>query len=1023
MRLQAHNESNVIGLTAAIAVVGLAGGHAAGGPTDMYFGHPHTPVGAAQISPDGSGGMVISNIGSSGEDGVLVNLGEVEGFEAELTFGLLGELPEGSSATFALQDVAGQGAGAIAIAETNAGEAAIRVDELAGGQPECVRVSLYNGELLVAEADFSPPYPAEGLVVSNIGSSGCDGVRVAGSRDKKNAGSGTWETHSFFDLSTDGVEPWSLGGGPPVDADRVSMALDGLPPGEPVVRWVAITGNGGTGGGGAGGSILIKTEAAQQFGQAFTALGGAEVGGSFDPNGGAGTFTVSNLGSSGEDGVLFRAACCRQPGTVTILKRTRVTVEPLSLDDPTAGYGFGRGAELNGLPPGEPIVRCIKVPPESVGDGRDLEYDFAGGATSVRVEMYQSGSPAGSEVLPGGSGVAGTILGGPGGLPSIVAVGTTDEGVGLEFDAPCELMLAGGIVLVGDEVRVLVEEGLAETAYSHTEMHGQGGGSIIITGVEETLDVEPVLFLGFDHAPVDGAEVAIDPGTGHLTVSNIGSSGCDGVSIDLGDANGWGGELDLAPTGVLPTGGIYTVAVADPLNNAPTKGLELREAGGGSTLQLVTGASPPGSVEVAYGAPGFNSAFVTVQNPTAGPVADLLASEAAVYSQVGVHVEDSDAHGGRLLTLTLPSPIMMDVAGHGLVSAHTVRVRDAFSLSVFVFEPKEISAVASVTNPGPGEDQFTLRDEFVVVWEQAKLAGEGEARLRVENCEHTSQELTVSNIDSSGEDGFSIDLADNKDNNCNGPPDSCREVYEMGLGPAGALPPSSSAQLQWLDTDSDADCVMSLGLRETGGGLGEVTLDTFALDPTSTVVEALLDGAVVDTVAHLGPHPAAVAVGNIGSSGEDGVLFSGRCMDDDTGVCEPTLELSWPVPGDVLLTGRPDSVVADGVRIRPQGGLPVPVAARRTFVFAHMLEVSGRVDVVSDAPPCASDISGPDGMPDGNVDALDFLVLIGQWGSPCGGSCSADITGPAGTPDGNVDALDYLRLISEWGTPGNCPSS
>jgi hypothetical protein len=71
---------------------------------------------------------------------------------------------------------------------------------------------------------------------------------------------------------------------------------------------------------------------------------------------------------------------------------------------------------------------------------------------------------------------------------------------------------------------------------------------------------------------------------------------------------------------------------------------------------------------------------------------------------------------------------------------------------------------------------------------------------------------------------------------------------------------------------------------------------------------------------------------------------------------------------------------------------------------------------------CASDITGPGGSADGNVDALDYLLLLSQWGSPCTvGGCEADITGP--TPyvaDGNVDSLDFLLLISEWGTPGNC---
>jgi glucose/arabinose dehydrogenase len=71
---------------------------------------------------------------------------------------------------------------------------------------------------------------------------------------------------------------------------------------------------------------------------------------------------------------------------------------------------------------------------------------------------------------------------------------------------------------------------------------------------------------------------------------------------------------------------------------------------------------------------------------------------------------------------------------------------------------------------------------------------------------------------------------------------------------------------------------------------------------------------------------------------------------------------------------------------------------------------------------CAADMTGPKGAPDGNVDSLDFLRLIAQWGSPCTGTCDADITGPGDVPDGNVDSLDYLLLIAQWGSPASCPS-
>jgi hypothetical protein len=65
---------------------------------------------------------------------------------------------------------------------------------------------------------------------------------------------------------------------------------------------------------------------------------------------------------------------------------------------------------------------------------------------------------------------------------------------------------------------------------------------------------------------------------------------------------------------------------------------------------------------------------------------------------------------------------------------------------------------------------------------------------------------------------------------------------------------------------------------------------------------------------------------------------------------------------------------------------------------------------------CSADLTGAAGAPDGVVDALDFLALIAQWGTPCLAPCTADIAGP----DGNVDSLDFLLLIGQWGSPGNC---
>lgn len=71
---------------------------------------------------------------------------------------------------------------------------------------------------------------------------------------------------------------------------------------------------------------------------------------------------------------------------------------------------------------------------------------------------------------------------------------------------------------------------------------------------------------------------------------------------------------------------------------------------------------------------------------------------------------------------------------------------------------------------------------------------------------------------------------------------------------------------------------------------------------------------------------------------------------------------------------------------------------------------------------CVADASGPLDVPDGHVDAIDFLVIIGDWGAVCDPACQGDVTGPGfGPPDGIVDAFDFLKVIAEWGTPAYCP--
>ena len=79
---------------ASLCVAGLVAGAAVAGPGLNVFGLDHNPLGEAELSSD-DGRLTVSNIGSSGKDGVSIDLGESQGLFSEVHFGPPGGLRQG----------------------------------------------------------------------------------------------------------------------------------------------------------------------------------------------------------------------------------------------------------------------------------------------------------------------------------------------------------------------------------------------------------------------------------------------------------------------------------------------------------------------------------------------------------------------------------------------------------------------------------------------------------------------------------------------------------------------------------------------------------------------------------------------------------------------------------------------------------------------------------------------------------------------------------------------------------------
>ena len=282
-----------------------------------------------------------------------------------------------------------------------------------------------------------------------------------------------------------------------------------------------------------------------------------------------GVLTVSNIGSSGQDGV-----------SVEIGDALGIDFTFESFAD--SGIPTGIDLEVRGAFLGSDSDQYLgQVSAVWYDTSGTLLFDFGEwGATSYDLEIYQNDSLVFGTLLDTGV----TIR-----YSKVSNRGSGDPLKGLNVSKPPR------DPRVTANMRELVEFIVpgAEPCFGNVITGGWTAGKVgrMKTNISafslDSLKITSEKLFLFDLIPVSGLGSSTLTATTEstLVVSNIGSSGNDGVSVDLGRADKWNAEwLPLDSTGTLPNGAYFTVEAIGIAN-----GVDVVSLGEGKAMKTPSG--------------------------------------------------------------------------------------------------------------------------------------------------------------------------------------------------------------------------------------------------------------------------------------------------------------------------------------------------------------------------------------------------------------------------------------------------